>query len=128
MTGLILAGIAVGLLIGGIALWMRLISRVEIDSGRRLPSAMIATALVLSVIALTQSPGLVGGILAGLTATMGSIAVVLQVLAPQSKQEPAIAVGQVLPAFTALDHEGKAFDLASLNGRPILMKFFRGHW
>ena len=128
MTGLILAGTAVSLLIGGIAIWMRLIGRVEIDTGRRLPSAMIVAALVLAVVALTQSPGLLGGILAGLTATIGSIAILLQVLAPQSNQVPAVEVGQTLPAFTALDHEGKPFDLASLNGRPILMKFFRGHW
>jgi peroxiredoxin len=30
--------------------------------------------------------------------------------------------------FTALDEHGREFALASTAGRPLLLKFFRGHW
>ncbi len=128
MIGLGLAIVGFALISTGIGLWMRLIRRVEVAEGRRLPSLMIVTALVIGITALTQDPGLLGGILAGVTVAFGAIAVGLQALASQSNQSPAIAVGGRLPTFTALDDEGKSFDLARLNGRPILMKFFRGHW
>jgi len=128
MTGRVLAIVAFALIATAIGLWMRLIGRVEIDKGRRLPSLMIVSAFVVGVIALTQSPGLLGGILAGITVAVGAFAILLQSLASQSNQTPAIAVGDSLPLFTAFDDKGELFDLASLKGRPILMKFFRGHW
>lgn len=39
-----------------------------------------------------------------------------------------IAVGEPLRPFTALTPEGSTFDAASLQGRRVLLKFFRGHW
>jgi len=48
-----------------------------------------------------------------------------------SRQEVAadgIRVGATIPQFAALDENGELFDSSSLDGKPILMKFFRGHW
>lgn len=39
-----------------------------------------------------------------------------------------VAVGQPLRPFVATTPEGTPFDSASLQGRRILLKFFRGHW
>ncbi|MBV1860564.1 MAG: hypothetical protein KUG77_19280 [Nannocystaceae bacterium] len=39
-----------------------------------------------------------------------------------------VAVGDPLRPFTALTPEGDTFDVASLLGRRVLLKFFRGHW
>ncbi len=39
-----------------------------------------------------------------------------------------VAVGDPLRPFTALTPEGDTFDAASLRGRRVLLKFFRGHW
>ncbi len=39
-----------------------------------------------------------------------------------------IAVGEPLRPFTALTPEGTTFDAQSLQGRRVLLKFFRGHW
>ena len=128
MTGLVLAVLAVALMVVGIGIWMRLIARVEVDEGRKLPSTLIVSAFIVGVIALTRNPGLFGGILASATVAVGAFAFLLRALASQSNQKPAIAVGDSLPSFTALDDKGEPFDLASLKGRPILMKFFRGHW
>ena len=36
--------------------------------------------------------------------------------------------GDLLPRFEARDHHGEPFDSASLAGRRVLLKFFRGHW
>jgi cytochrome oxidase Cu insertion factor (SCO1/SenC/PrrC family) len=128
MLGPVLAIAAFTLIAIAIGLWVRLIARVEIDEGRRLPSMMVVSAFVLGLIALSQSPGLFGGILAGATVAVAAVAFLLQALASQSGQSPAFAVGDALPSFSALDDRGEPFDLARLNGRPILMKFFRGHW
>jgi peroxiredoxin len=42
--------------------------------------------------------------------------------------QPAVEVGSKFIDFTTLDSDGKPFTLSSLEGRPILLKFFRGHW
>lgn len=39
-----------------------------------------------------------------------------------------IEVGDKVPAFSGVDDQGDAFDSASMNGSPVLLKFFRGHW
>lgn len=39
-----------------------------------------------------------------------------------------VKVGDPLRPFTALTPEGTTFDTASLRGRRVLLKFFRGHW
>ena len=45
---------------------------------------------------------------------------------PAAPQE--VKLGDPLPAFTALDDEEEKFDIRSLAGTPLLLKFFRGHW
>ena len=39
-----------------------------------------------------------------------------------------VSVGDTLRPFVALTPEGKTFDVASLRGKRVLLKFFRGHW
>lgn len=46
----------------------------------------------------------------------------------QKLGDNAIRVGDRIPAFTALDEFGKAFDSSALVGHFQLIKFFRGHW
>jgi peroxiredoxin len=48
-----------------------------------------------------------------------------------SRQEVAagaISVGASLPEFTATDDRGETFAFRAESGRPVLLKFFRGHW
>jgi len=40
----------------------------------------------------------------------------------------AVRVGGPILDFSAPDENGEPFALASLRGRPYLLKFFRGHW
>ncbi len=39
-----------------------------------------------------------------------------------------IGVGATLPDFSAPDENGETFELSSVAGKPLLLKFFRGHW
>jgi len=98
-------------------------------SGRRgLAMIGFAIALVLGVLALLTDPGLLGGIAAGVGASAGAIFLGLQTLAGQVPATPAVSVGAPILDFTAPDENGEPFDLASLRGKPYLLKFFRGHW
>ena len=39
-----------------------------------------------------------------------------------------VALGDPLPAFSALTPSGAPFSSAELAGQRVLLKFFRGHW
>ena len=45
----------------------------------------------------------------------------------ESSSAPA-SVGTPLPEFSAIDANDAPFRSADLRGRPVLIKFFRGHW
>ena len=39
------------------------------------------------------------------------------------------AVGQKMPAFSGLSHDGRSIESAELLARgPLVLSFFRGHW
>ena len=59
---------------------------------------------------------------------MVGVFLALTVLGRQLRATPAVAVGQPMTDFTAPDAEGQPFALATLTGRPYLLKLFRGHW
>ncbi|MBM3644522.1 MAG: hypothetical protein FJX02_09310 [Alphaproteobacteria bacterium] len=40
-----------------------------------------------------------------------------------------VKVGQMMPAFAGLSHDGRAIASGDLLGRgPLVLSFFRGHW
>ncbi len=124
-----LLGLVAGALaIGSIVTWIRLIRAVEIGERRSAVSVVLVVALALGLLSLFGDPGFVGGSFAVLGVVVGGLYFGLLSLARQSQDAPAVAVGSPLPDFTAPDHEGRPFALASLKGHPVLMKFFRGHW
>ena len=126
--GFVLACAAIATVAALVVVWMRMINRVAIAEGRWIVNSMVAVASLLGLVALTQAPGTFGGILAGLSVTVGVVYAVDSSLRGQSAQLPAVAVGQPLPDFTAPDENGDLFSLSSLHGKPVLLKFFRGHW
>tara|TARA_R110002072_G_scaffold31735_5_gene97568 strand:+ start:54340 stop:54729 length:390 start_codon:yes stop_codon:yes gene_type:complete len=70
----------------------------------------------------------VGTIPAILGISLGLIFPTLRLQSAQNKKQPAVAPGEPMINFTATDDSGRPFELASLMGQPILLKFFRGHW
>jgi len=87
-----------------------------------------ALGVALALAALGGGPGWPGGIAAGLALVAGGVFLTLQTLSRQPALVPAVQVGGPILDFSAPDDAGERFDLASLRGRPFLLKFFRGHW
>ena len=128
MSGLPLAFLALIAALSGVALFVKLVREVKVDEKRWLTNTLLASGAVLAIVALTREPGVVGGVVAGVVLVVAAAFFGLLALAGQSEQEPAIRVGEPFLDFTAPDHNGEPFTLSSLAGKPILMKFFRGHW
>lgn len=59
---------------------------------------------------------------------LGAVLVYLIFTGRQRTSSHAIAVGDTIPHFSAIDADGLPFDSSSLEGKRILLKFFRGHW
>lgn len=107
--------------------WFQLIERVAIPRRRAGWFATFLAGAGIGVIAIAQ-----GGFFSTLFALPAVIAGLafpaLRLQSAQQPNRPAVAVGERMLAITAPDEEGNAFDLASLTGKPYLLKFFRGHW
>jgi cytochrome oxidase Cu insertion factor (SCO1/SenC/PrrC family) len=84
--------------------------------------------VALGALAFAAGPGWLGGALAALTVAGGSVFLATLAISRQVGGSGAFRVGERVPDFTAPDESGAPFNLSSLAGRPLLLKFFRGHW
>ena len=111
-----------------IASWIRRINRVAIPRNRVVYVSVWISGLVLAGYALSGTPGWVAGTLAALSIPISLIGLLAFSVSRQSLADDAIQVGSAIPEFSALTHDGKLFDSATLKGKLVLIKFFRGHW
>ncbi len=128
MSGFALGVVAFGLLVATTVLWFRKARAVELVGSRAGYVAGWAGAAGLGAAALASSPGWVGGLLGGVGLVGGAFLVTLVAVSRQQVAPDVVRVGQRLPEFTALDDDARPFTLSGIEGRPILLKFFRGHW
>lgn len=128
MSATLLGFVSLAVLVGSFGLWFRRIQRVQIPEDRRPWVATWLAAAALGIYALSQGPGWIGAIPAGVGAIGGIFVSVLVYISPQRVADDAIRVGERLRDFTALDENGNEFAIASTAGTPVLLKFFRGHW
>jgi len=128
MNGSILGFLALALLIQAGLVWMRSIREVRTGERRPLVLAVVGAGVGLGALAFVRGPGLAGGIAAGVAVALGALFLVNQLVSQQVRTTPAVSVGRPILDFTAPDADGRPFALASLHGRPYLLKFFRGHW
>ena len=128
MSGTVLGVLAFLLVAGSMALWFQRMNRVAIPKDRRAFVACWIGGAVLGILALTQGAGWIGGIPAGFAALAGSFFTVLVYVSPQKVADTAIRVGERLRDFTASDENGEDFSISGVAGKPVLLKFFRGHW
>ena len=129
MKGYLLALVATSMAAALMVLWVLAMRRVNM--GERLPilNSLAAAATIFGVASLALESGILGGLLAGSSVFIGAVFLVLGVfLSAMSRQEPAVKVGAPLISFTAPDENGEPFEIESLRGSPVLLKFFRGHW
>mgnify|MGYP001106539273 FL=1 len=108
--------------------WFRLIDRVAIPRLRAPFFVSMAAGALLGALALIEGTGLAGGLAAVFAIAAGLGFDALRLQSAQARCEPSVVVGGPILDFTAPDENGQPFDLASLRGRPFLLKFFRGHW
>jgi len=124
--GLALAGLA---LVGGATgLWLRRTRQVRLPADR---SGFVAAWLggaVLGAAGLAAGTGWLGGLAGGVAVVGGLLLTGLVAVSRQRVGTGAVRVGDDLPDFEAPDEHGEPFRLSSLAGRPVLLKFFRGHW
>jgi len=120
--------IALLLAVASTAFWFRLARAVRLPKNRSGFVLVWASSVLLGVIALAQGAGWIGGIPAGLAVLLGTFLLFTVAVSPQQAARDAIAVGEVLRELSAPDENGESFELASMAGRPVLLKFFRGHW
>jgi hypothetical protein len=128
MSALAVAWLALLLVLGSGALWFRRMARVEIPRNR---AGFVLASLVgagLGVVALVQGAGWLGGVPAALAILGGAFFSFTVSISRQKLGDEAIQVGARLPEVSAPDEHGASFALSSLAGRPLLLKFFRGHW
>jgi hypothetical protein len=128
MSGIAVGIVALLLVAGSFALWGLQIKRVQIPRNRGGFVACWAGGAALGVFALTQDPGWFGGIPAAIAAGAGIFFSVLVIVSPQRVGDNAVKVGESLRSFAVPDENGDEFSIASVAGRPVLLKFFRGHW
>ncbi len=128
MTGTPLAFLALAIVVGSAALWFRRMYQVRIPRNRTPFLAVWLFGAALAVIALSQGTGWIGGTAAILAIGFGAFVTFTMAISRQITGEGAIKVGASLPAVLAPDENGESFELSSLAGKPVLLKFFRGHW
>jgi hypothetical protein len=128
VSATVLGFLAVLLAVGSAIFWFRLAFAVRLPENRNGFIVIWAASALLGVIALVQGAGWIGGIPAGLAVALGVFFLFTVMISPQQAAPDAIAVGETLRDFSAPDENGETFELASAAGRPLLLKFFRGHW
>jgi hypothetical protein len=125
-TGLGFAAFGVAALTMG--LWLRQVHSVALPDNRGVFVAFFVVAFALGVGALVSRPRWFAVIPALLAVVIGGFFPFSVAISRQEVATTGIQVGEVIPAFQALNRHGDRFDSAALAGKPVLMKFFRGHW
>jgi hypothetical protein len=128
LSGISLGILSLSLFAVAILLWIRFMTNVALEGRRAFLYALCVAGIGLGAAAFTRQPGWLGGTMATIAMIGGLIWVTLGLFAGQSKQKPDLVLGKPLPIFSAPDHEDQRFEIESLRGHPVLIKFFRGHW
>ena len=119
---------ALGLAVLTLLAWFRQINQVDIPDNRILFVVSFLSAAALAVGAFVMRTRWFGAIPALVAIVIGVFFPFTMTISRQEVATTGIQVGQAMPPFKALDRHGEWFDSASLEGKPVLIKFFRGHW
>ena len=111
-----------------VALWFRQIGQVDIPEDRTTYVIFFLSAAALGVGAFVAGVRWFGGVAAALAIIIGSFFPFTVAISRQEVAANSIRVGDSIPMFSALDENGETFESKTLAGKPVLIKFFRGHW
>ena len=128
MSGIYFSILAFSIVFTTALLWFRLLRAVSLPRNRGGFVASMLIGVGLAVTGLVQGSGLAVATLSGLSILLGGMFIALVLISKQIGGSGTLQPGSPLMAFSAPDHLGNNFASSSLDGRPILLKFFRGHW
>ena len=112
-----------------IGLWFRRLQDVRIPENRGAFVAAWLAAAGLGVVALLRgTSGWIGTLPAVLAIAVGLFACFTVSISRQKATAEGLKLGAPLAGFDAHDEHEEVFHSSSLAGKPVLMKFFRGHW
>lgn len=125
---LVLSSLGLLAFVGATAAWFQRIQRVAIPDNRLAFLGVWLLAVVLGITSFySAGASWLSGIFGAIAIFGGGAFLTLYALGGQRASDP-IAVGDAMPAFSAVDSDRATFDSSSLGGAPVLLKFFRGHW
>ncbi len=119
---------ALAIAMATVGMWFYRVRMVDVPEDRTLFVICFVTAAALGIAALVKGAGKLGVVPAILAILVGSFLPFTMAISEQKVATTGIQVGETIPHFTALDDRREMFDSKSLEGRPVLMKFFRAHW
>ncbi len=125
-TALAIAAFA-GVLGTGIV-WFRRARAVNLPENRTGFVVAMAAGAALGIAALVSGVGWLAGVAAVLAVLGGGFLLFSVAISAQRGGAGKFQLGAPVPDFRAPDENGEPFRLSSLAGRPLLLKFFRGHW
>ncbi len=129
MTAATLAILAFVIVAIAVAVWAVLLLSVSIPKNRSVFVISCATAAGLGITALVMGTGhWAASVAAGIAIFIGLFFLLTVAIGDQKGGTGKFELGQPLPALSAPDENKQIFDIATLAGQPILLKFFRGHW
>jgi hypothetical protein len=128
MSGLYLSLLAFALTFATIFRWFQLVRAVSLPKNRGIFLACMIVGVCLAVAGLMQEPGMIGVVSANLALLLGIFFLFTFSISTQKGGSGNLKIGSKLLSFAAPDHLGNNFESATLEGQPVLLKFFRGHW
>jgi peroxiredoxin len=128
MSGRILGWAAASVIAAAAVPWYLAMRRVRVPRNAAPYLVACGIGAALGVAAFVAGTDLGSGIAAGLAITTTLAFYALFSASGQRRGTPTVRVGGPILDFTATDDAGLPFSLAKLRGRPVLLKFFRGHW
>lgn len=108
--------------------WFYQARQVDLPENRIAFVAVWLSAVGLGVAAFVKGAGWIGALPALGGIVIGAFLPFTVFISPQQAASDAIQLGEAIPHFTSVDDRGQPFDSAILEGKPVLMKFFRAHW
>lgn len=128
VSGLHLALVSLFLSLAAWGVYWRLIFKMRVPRKPRGFQLVMVVASALAIAALFGRPGWAGVAVAVVSLLTSSMFLFATVMSSMPRAVPVVSVGEPVLSFSAPDADGATFASAALDGRPFLLKFFRGHW
>ena len=119
---------ALGLAAAATYLWFRQAGLVALADDLVIFVAVFAASALMGIASFIVGTKWYGGIPAVFGILIAAFMSGTVYISPQQVADNPVQVGDVIPEFIALNDDGERFNSSSLNGKPTLIKFFRGHW